>query len=134
MATKKELIEDIKLLGTEGEDFNNLNGMKKGELEQLLEYLKRVNEFNKTKEEPVIPKKIDMEYNESGWDIEVEEDDFIEEPEFIPDYTGEYIKHKEGSELSNDDIRTLARTGVLPPKRNSSKYTRFNDTNIKQGF
>jgi len=118
MTTKKQLIKKIKNLGEEGKDFENLSSMSKTELEQLLEYLEKVDTFEKEEE-------VDFEFEEeiimgTPIDDKQTEIDPLPEPEeekVLPEFTGEYVEHKQPSELSKREQREYARTGILPVKK-----------------
>lgn len=103
MATKKTLIRDIKALTDDENIVDGLNSMNKGELEQLLEYLEKVNVYEKEKS---------LDTNENyGEDLTEEfvEDAIVndvDEPVFLPE-----------SEWSMADKRLFARTGRKPVKK-----------------
>ncbi len=130
MATRKELIENIKALTNDESIVNDLSEMSKNELMQTLEYVEKLDSFNQESEDfsnqvedPIITEEVkevvEEEINEDSelvWSKKEELEDVVEEEVKIAPID-EYVEFKKPSELSMAEQRAYARTGVLPIKK-----------------
>ena len=110
--TKKELIKYIEENTGETESWGDLNSMKKIELEQIFEYLGKVNGV-----EDEIVEEIKEESIMTVDSVKMQE----------------YVIHKKPSNLSIAEQRAYIRSGILP-KIKVNKYDRFDSEDIKFGF
>ena len=117
MATKKELIAEIKQLVSDEQILDSLKSMNKTELEQTLDYEIKVRAFNNPADEVDFEFEKEEDLPSPSSDDQTVIDTLPIEEKIDPKLMQEYVEYKKPSELSISEQRLYARTGKLPEKK-----------------